>query len=100
MADSSLVFADCLRKELGTRFQKITRPGIGKTYRGKGSRSTVSEFALVYRRSGCDTVYTNAEYTTANPTLTATTPMINATITPHPPSGFMRPIYSCSMKGP
>jgi hypothetical protein len=84
MADSSLVFADCLSKELGTRFQKTTRPGIGKTYRGKGSRSTVSEFALVYRRPGCETVYTKAEYTIANPTVTANTPMINATIATPP----------------
>lgn len=35
MADSSLVFVGCPRKELGTRFQNTTRPGIGKTYRGE-----------------------------------------------------------------
>ncbi|MBX9670525.1 MAG: hypothetical protein K2X93_23185 [Candidatus Obscuribacterales bacterium] len=44
------------------------------------SGSTVREFALAYRRPACTAVYMNAVYTTANPTLTAITPMINATI--------------------
>lgn len=103
MADSSLVFVGCPRKELGTRFQNTTRPGIVKRTGVRISRSTplhriqellrlrlpksgspVRAFALTYRRPTCTAVYMNAVYTTANPTLTAITPMINATMITHP----------------
>jgi hypothetical protein len=58
--------------------QKLVRLGPRKP------SSNVSVYALAYLCPACATLYMNAEYTTANPILTANTPMINATIAPHP----------------
>lgn len=107
MADSFLVFRKQRDLELAQRngarvsrstplhrIQKVARLRLPK------SGSTVRAFAPAYRRPACTAVYMNAVYTTANPMVTANTPMINATIITPPLPVSCSHTYSCSMKGP